>query len=119
MNTTITLAEALLRRKELQGLIDRLKPIHDNVEKLFVTRTKRQNVNESTDNIVAHVPRIEATQVDAYYNWLAKQLRLIDAAIQRANWDTNLEIKETVMADFIDPGLPKDEHKHAAPSGSE
>lgn len=114
MNTEITLAEALLRRKEINQLLDRMRPISDVSEKLFVTRVKRQSVNESTDNIVGHVPRISAEQVDAYFNYYARQLRLVDAVIQRANWDTKLSIKATIMEDFKGEDFPKDTHENAS-----
>lgn len=114
MNTDITLAEALLRRKELNQLLDRMRPIADVSDKLFVTRVKRQNVNESTDNVVGHVPRITAEQVDAYFNYYARQLRLVDAVIQRANWDTKLSVANTIMEDFKGEAFPEDAHENAS-----
>lgn len=63
---TVKLAEALLRRKELQGKVDR-------------------------------------AEVNREYNHYAKQLRLVDAAIQRANWTTDVEVDDTVMRDFEVP----------------
>lgn len=94
----IKLAEALLRRKELQGKVDALKRIKDS--DLFEVKVQRQNITESVDNIVAQVPKLTASQVTAELDWHARQLRLIDAAIQQANWTTSIEVGESVMGDY-------------------
>jgi len=97
----ISLAEALLRRKELQEKVEHLKPI--NQEKLFEVRVNRQQVTEGIDNVVAQVPKVAITQVTHAFDWHAKALRKIDATIQRANWETQIDIDESVMADYVDP----------------
>lgn len=94
----VKLAEALLRRKELQGKVDVLKQIHD--KNLFEVKAQRKQVTDSIDDIVAMVPKLTASQVTAEYDWHARQLRLVDAAIQQANWTCEIEVQETVMADF-------------------
>ncbi len=96
----IKLAEALLRRKELNEKVDQLKKI--NVEGLFDVRVKRLNVTESIDDVTAQVPKISLNQVTAGYDYYAKQLRLVDAAIQQANWSTEIDVGQ-VMEDFVDP----------------
>ena len=96
----IKLAEALLRRKELNDKVAQLKQI--NVPGLFEVKVKRQNVTENVDNITAQVPKITLSQVAAGYDWYAKQLRLVDAAIQQANWVTEIEVPETSMTDYIE-----------------
>ena len=102
----IKLAEALLRRKELQEKVDRLRAI--NQDGLFDVQIKRQNVTESVDNIVARVPKIAMQQVTHCFDTHAKQLRKIDAAIQQANWTKEIEIDEDVLADYVDPYVLKD-----------
>lgn len=103
---TVKLAEALLRRKELQQKVDQLRTI--NQEGLFVVKTGRKAAHEGIDDIIAQVPRVTLPQVTAAYDWHAKQLRLVDAAIQRANWDTEVEVQDTVMSDYAEPaGLVK------------
>lgn len=97
----IKLAEALLRRKELNNKVEQLKVI--NVPNLFEVKVKRQNVTENVDNITAQVPRIKLSQVAAGYDYYAKQLRLVDAAIQQANWVTEVEVGPDVMKDYVDP----------------
>ena len=97
----IKLAEALLRRKELNDKVAQLKQI--NVQGLFEVKARRKNVSENIDDIVAEVPKIKLSQVAAGYDYYAKQLRLIDAAIQQANWVTEIDIPEGVMDNYIDP----------------
>lgn len=96
----VKLAEALLRRKELNEKVDQLKKI--NVENLFETRAARKKVTEDVDDIVAKVPKIGLPQVAAGYDWYAKQLRLIDAVIQQANWATEVEVNDSTMADYVE-----------------
>jgi len=96
----IKLAEALLRRKELQGKVDQLKSISQNA--LFEVVLQRRQVNDTIDDIQAKVPKLTASQVTAEHDWYAKQLRLVDAAIQQANWTTEIEVGETVMRDYTE-----------------
>ena len=94
----VKLAEALLRRKELQGKVDVLKQIQEKA--LFEVVARRQNVTENLDDVIAQVPRLSAAEVTAEYDWHARQLRLVDAAIQQANWTTEVEVGASVMADY-------------------
>jgi len=96
----IKLAEALLRRKELNEKVDQLRKI--NVEGLFDVKVKRQNVTESVDDVTASVPKITLSQVTAGFDYYAKQLRLVDATIQQANWTTEIEVPGDVMKDFTE-----------------
>ena len=94
----VKLAEALLRRKELQGKVDMLKHIQD--KNLFEVKAQRRQVTGSLDDIIAQVPKLTASQVTAEYDWHARQLRLVDAAIQQANWTCEIEVDQTVMSDY-------------------
>ena len=96
--TKIKLAEALLRRKELQNKVDQLKTI--NHQELYEVKAQRKNVTENLDDIVAQVPKLTINQVTAAYDWHARRLRMVDAMIQQANWATEIEIDETVMDDY-------------------
>jgi 3-methyladenine DNA glycosylase AlkC len=98
MATKIKLAEALLRRKELQGKVDILKQIKD--KDLFEVKAQRKQVTENIDDIVAAVPKLTASQVTAEFDFYARQLRLVDAAIQQANWTVEVEVGDTVMGDY-------------------
>jgi len=92
------LAEALLRRKELNEKVDQLKVI--NAKDLYNVQVRRQPVSDSIDEVTAKVPKISFNEVAAGYDYYAKQLRLIDAAIQQANWTTEIDVKDT-MKDFV------------------
>jgi hypothetical protein len=94
----VKLAEALLRRKELQLKVDVLQQIKGS--DLFEVKAKRVNVTESLDDITAQVPKLTAGQVTRELDWHARQLRLVDAAIQQANWTTEISIEEATMADY-------------------
>ena len=100
----VKLAEALLRRKELNEKVDQLKQI--NKEGLFQVKAKRVKVTDDIDDVVASVPRIILAQVSAGYDWYAKQLRLVDAAIQQANWVTDIEVGNDVMKDYTEEQVP-------------
>ena len=95
----VKLAEALLRRKELQGKVDVLKQIKD--KDLFEVKARRQQVAEGVDDIVAQVPKLTASQVTQEYDWHSRQLRLVDAAIQQANWTCEIEVHDDSMGDFV------------------
>ena len=97
----VKLAEALLRRKELNEKVDQLRKI--NVEGLFEVKATRRNVTENIDDVVARIPRISLSQVTAGFDWYSKQLRLVDAAIQQANWVTEIEVGHDVMKDYAEP----------------
>lgn len=94
------LAEALLRRKELQEKLRNIEPIKR--ADIFETKVKRVNVTESIDDLTASVPKLTLSQVTAEYDHYAKQLRLIDAAIQQVNWTTEVEVSG-VMNDYEAP----------------
>lgn len=93
MSKKVKLAEALLRRKELQAKVDQLQPIKSS--DLFEVKVRRQNVTDSIEDIQAQVPKISAKQVTAEYDFYAKRLRMIDALIQQANWTTELDSGDT------------------------
>lgn len=96
----IKLAEALLRRKELQEKLDVLARIKQ--ADLFETKAQRVRVTDSLDDVIANVPKLTASQFTREFDWHARQLREVDAVIQQANWSTNVEVKADNMADFTE-----------------
>jgi hypothetical protein len=92
------LAEALLRRKELQGKVDRINQIRQL--DIYEVKVTRKAAHEGVDDIMAQVPKLQLAEVTQEYDHYAKQLRLIDAAIQQANWTTEIEVNESVNKDF-------------------
>jgi hypothetical protein len=95
----VKLAEALLRRKELQGKVDILKLIKD--KDLFEVKARRQLVADGIDDLIAQIPKLTASQVTQEHDWHARQLRLVDAAIQQANWTCEIEVHDESMNDFV------------------
>jgi hypothetical protein len=95
----IKLAEALLRRKELKDKVDILKKFKEN-QVYYEVRGQRVKVTEGLEDINANYPKMTASQVTAEFDWHARQLRIIDAVIQQANWSTVLKVEDTVMGDF-------------------
>ncbi len=95
----IKLAEALLRRKELTEKVKILKTFKDN-QLYYQVRGERKKVTEGLDDISADFPKLDASQVTKEHDWYARQLRLVDAAIQQANWTTILNVEDSVMGDF-------------------
>lgn len=85
----LKLAEALLRRKELAAKVEQLKTIQ--APALFQTRVQRVKVTDEVENITVNVPVLSASQVTQEFDHYSRQLRLVDAAIQQANWTTEIE----------------------------
>jgi len=105
----VKLAEALLRRKELAQKVDQLRDI--KTKDVFELKMRRQPVSEGVDDVVAQVPKVDIAQVTAEHDHYAKQLRLCDAAIQQANWNTDVELAQHVMSDWFDLHPPKENAK--------
>lgn len=94
------LAECLLRRKELQQKIDRIGSI--KVQDVYETKGKRVKVTEDIDDLVLSVPKLQLNQVTREYDFYAKQLRLVDAAIQQVNWTTDVDGVDSNFVDYVD-----------------
>lgn len=92
------LAEALLRRKELQEKVARI----DNIRKqdIFDIKVQRKQAHEGIDDVIAQVPKLTLAEVNKEYDHYAKRLRLIDAAIQQTNWTVDIEVDQIVNEDF-------------------
>lgn len=96
----IKLAEALLRRKELQAKVEMLKKIKET-QVYYEVRGQRTKVTEGLDDINANYPKLEVNQVTAEYDFAARQLRLIDACIQQTNWTAEISVDSMVMDDYV------------------
>jgi hypothetical protein len=95
----IKLAEALLRRKELQQKVEQIKQIKQN-SLYYEIKGQRIKIEQGLDEITAGFPKLELNQVTAEYDFYARQLRLIDAAIQNANWTHSIDAQPSVMEDY-------------------
>ena len=96
------LADALLRRKELQKKVDQIQAIKD--KDVFEFVFERKQVSDQLDDIRANVPKLELNQVTKEYDYYANKLRLIDAAIQQLNWTTDITVDPFVWKDFAEGG---------------
>ena len=94
------LADALLRRKELQQKVDQIRAVKQ--ADVFEHKMQRRQVSDSYDDIVADVAKLELNQVTKEYDYYANKLRLIDAAIQQLNWTTDIEVDSKVWLDFAE-----------------
>lgn len=104
----IKLAEALLRRKELQLKVEQLKNIKQ--QSFFEIKGERRKVTDGIDDIVLQVPKLYLSQVTEEYDFYARALRLIDAQIQKTNWSADVELESTTMSDYK-PTRKLDEYK--------
>jgi len=95
----IKLAEALLRRKELAEKVNIVRQIKD-AQLVYQVRNKRIHVTEQVESLDVDFPKLTLSQVTAEFDYVAKQLRLIDALIQQANWTTELEVDPMVLEAF-------------------
>jgi hypothetical protein len=96
----VKLAEALLIRKELQKKVDQIGSIKDR--DLFEVKARRQRVEDGIDDVVAQVPKLTLSQVTREYDYCAKRLRMVDSAIQQANWRTVIDVGDIVTTDFYE-----------------
>lgn len=99
----IKLAEALLRRKELQDKVAQLKQIQRDT--LHQPKIQRRNISETVDEIFAEVPKVTVSQITAEYDFYAGQLRRIDAAIQQANWTVEVEAHSDALKSYPEAKL--------------
>lgn len=97
----LKLAEALLRRKELAGLVETRKAL--NTQKLFEPVGKRVKVTDSIDDLSLMVPKLTASQVMAEHDFYARQLRKVDALIQQANWTAEIDSGDDDLTADYDP----------------
>lgn len=100
----MTLAAALLRRKELQGKVTTLQQLKQN-DLFYQIHGERIKVEVGLDELRnMRFPKLDAAEVTAEFDYYARQLRLIDGHIQQANWSTMLNVEDSVDADFVKKG---------------
>lgn len=92
----IKLADALLRRKELNEKMAVLRHFKDN-QVFYTVRGSRVPVEKGIEELNMDIPKLELSQVTAEFDFVARQLRLIDAVIQQANWTTVLTVNPMLM----------------------
>lgn len=86
------IAEALLLRKQLEAKVEQLKPLKLNGDAgVYKDEVHRININESIDEITLKVARVDINSLTKTYDTYASELRKLDAALQKANWQYDIE----------------------------
>lgn len=86
------IAEALVLRKHLEAKVEQLKPLKINGDNgVYETQTKRVKVSEEVDEVSLQIARVDIKTVTTEYDKYSKALRLIDVAIQKANWEAEVD----------------------------
>jgi len=94
---TGTLAEALFLRKGLKGSVDLLAPLLSGEVKV----ARRTDVpGQALSDVVITAPLVNPDKAREMHGDLAKRLRTLDSAIQRANWATEVELPEWVSQPY-------------------
>ena len=89
------LAQALLLRKQLESEVKRLEPLRLQWQQgLFETKTSRRSISTEIDEIIVTSPKVSFEEFTKEFSKKATQLRKLDAAIQQANWLTDIDFKE-------------------------
>lgn len=89
------IAQALLLRKQLEKKVGQLEPIKNMGDQgLFETKVKRLNVGTDIDEVSIQVPKMTLAEVTAEYDKYASALRKIDASIQKANWEFDVDFTD-------------------------
>lgn len=92
------IAEALLLRKQLEAKVKQLEPLKVQGEQgVYEQKVQRMNVSENIDEVTIQVPKVELSQITKAYDYYASELRKIDASIQKANWQYDVEYKESIL----------------------
>ncbi len=89
------IAQALLLRKQLEKKVQQLEPVKNMGDQgLFETKVKRLNVGADIDEVSIQVPKMTLAEVTGEYDKYASALRKIDASIQKANWEFDVDFTE-------------------------
>lgn len=89
------IAQALLLRKQLEKKVSQLEPIKNMGDQgLFETKVKRLNVGSDIDEVSIQVPKMTLAEVTSEYDKYASALRKIDASIQKANWEFDVDFSD-------------------------
>ena len=94
----VALAEALLRRKELMLKVQQLHVIKE--KNCFENRVKRVKVSDGIDEVTVDIALVSMASMTKEYDFYAQALRQIDSRIQRANWETEIEVETETLKNF-------------------
>lgn len=89
------IAEGLLLRKQLEAKVQQLQPLKVNGDNgVFETKVQRVKVSDEVDEARIQIPKLTVADITKTYDHYASQLRKLDASIQKANWNFDLDFKE-------------------------
>jgi len=89
------IAQGLLLRKQLEKKVAQLEPIKKmGDDGIFETKISRMNISEQIDEVSIQVPKMTLKEVTAEYDKYASALRKLDASIQKANWEFELDFSD-------------------------
>jgi len=89
MAQQLTLARLLNLRKHLAIKVKQLEPLKIAADNgTFETKTTRRKISEDIDEVAVTTPKVSAKDITKEYDMHAKELRLVDDAIQQMNHTT-------------------------------
>lgn len=89
------IAQALLLRKQLEKKVAQLEPIKKlGDDGLYETKVTRMSVSEQVDEVSIKVPKITVAEITAEYDKYASALRKLDASVQKANWEFDVDFTD-------------------------
>lgn len=92
-----TLAELLLRRKEL----NRLYAVRVAASSYTRDTVRRVKVTDEYDQVDGRLSRIDKAALEKETNYYAHQRRMVDSVIQQTNWVTEVTVPSMVMMDDL------------------
>ena len=91
MAQELTLARALNLRKHLAIKVEQLKPLKIQADNgVFETKTSRRKISDDIDEVTVTTPKLSVADITKTYDLYAKELRLLDDAIQETNHTTGI-----------------------------
>lgn len=89
------IAEALLLRKQLEAKVQQLQPLKINGDQgVYQDQIQRVKVSDEIDEARIKIARVDVKSITREYDHYASQLRKLDASIQKANWQHDVEFTE-------------------------
>lgn len=89
------IAQALLLRKQLEKKVAQLEPIKQMGDNgLFETKVNRVNITDQVDQVQMTVPKLTLSDVTKEFDKYASALRKLDASIQKANWEFDVDFSD-------------------------
>jgi hypothetical protein len=94
------IAEALLLRKQLEAKVQQLQPLKINGDQgVYKDEIQRVKVSDEVDEARIKIARIDIKSITREYDHYASELRKLDASIQKANWQFDVEYAEKAPAE--------------------